>query len=62
MDFTQNWTVWRKIFNDTFPKKFNKIQTRYEWLVSEKIEDNELISTSPKGEKDLPVIKTINIC
>ena len=61
VDLTQNWTVWRKIFNDTFPKKFNKIQARYEWLVSEKIEDNELISTSPKGEKDLPVIKTINI-
>lgn len=56
----QTWTNWRKEFNENFPKIFTMIQSRYEWLTSEKIDNIEFINTSPKGEKDLPVIETIN--
>lgn len=59
-DLAQTWTDWRKEFNEHFPKIFTRIQSRYDWLTSEKVDNIEFISSSPRGEKDLPVIETIN--
>ncbi|MFA4824817.1 MAG: ATP-dependent helicase [Methanoregula sp.] len=59
-DFTQIWTDWRVKFNESFPVIFEDIRSQYEWLASETITENNMIKTSPPGNKNSPVIETIN--
>nr|WP_320160461.1 ATP-dependent helicase [uncultured Methanoregula sp.] len=59
-DLTQTWTDWRDIFNKTFPAIFEDIQFQYGWLSSVKITEKNMIKTSPSGNKNSPVITTID--
>lgn len=59
-DLTQIWTDWREKFNECFPVIFEKIQSQYGWLATEKITEKNMIRTSPSGEKNSPVLDTIN--
>lgn len=57
-DLSKIWSDWRREFNVTFPKIYERIQYQFFWLVSEKITDNFQIR-SPSGKKNTPVIDTL---